>query len=501
MKTDNQDKRKERPFFGGRLLSVLFVSYLCVVGLISLLDENETVSVRENRMLKTFPAFSFSALPDGSYLKECEEAYNDTFPARERFIDAADGVRSALTWEGENGVLEAVKENEETEAMSEEEAEALRLAEEARKAEEARRAEEARLAEQAAKEEAERLRLEEAKRWPEFSDEGYEQFVENEQRQYAVLKTPKEDDGAAAGYRVMFVVQKSKAEARSAVDSIRAVQDAFPDSRMIPLLLPSSASFYAEEEYRTGAYSQEEWLEFVYHNLPKGMIKPDVFSALKEHTDEAIYYRSDHHWTQLGAWCIYDLLCDELQLGESVRPEELETTTYGSFVGNLAGQTSSKVFWQQPESSTVWLPKVTIELRIISNRKKFPDVWVEKPVYDDTKSNDYHVFIGGDNPMTVLETDAGTGRTALLFKDSYANCLVPWLAHHYDRITLMDPRHVNTSSANVILAQEYLAGERFDDVYFLQNISDAATAARSVGFSRLLVPEVNMAFRKKVGAA
>ncbi|HBA46694.1 MAG TPA: hypothetical protein DCZ91_02610, partial [Lachnospiraceae bacterium] len=31
----------------------------------------------------------------------------------------------------------------------------------------------------------------------------------------------------------------------------------------------------------------------------------DVYSALRRHAAEEIYYRTDHHWTTLGAWYGY----------------------------------------------------------------------------------------------------------------------------------------------------------------------------------------------------
>ena len=36
-----------------------------------------------------------------------------------------------------------------------------------------------------------------------------------------------------------------------------------------------------------------------------GVDTVDVFSALSAHSDENIYYRTDHHWTSLGAYYAY----------------------------------------------------------------------------------------------------------------------------------------------------------------------------------------------------
>ena len=40
----------------------------------------------------------------------------------------------------------------------------------------------------------------------------------------------------------------------------------------------------------------------------------DVRQTLAEHKDEYIYYRTDHHWTSLGAYYAYQQLCGALGL-------------------------------------------------------------------------------------------------------------------------------------------------------------------------------------------
>lgn len=46
----------------------------------------------------------------------------------------------------------------------------------------------------------------------------------------------------------------------------------------------------------------------------------DVRQTLAEHKDEYIYYRTDHHWTSLGAYYAYQQLCGTLGLIPSTLP-------------------------------------------------------------------------------------------------------------------------------------------------------------------------------------
>ena len=56
-------------------------------------------------------------------------------------------------------------------------------------------------------------------------------------------------------------------------------------------------------------------------------------------------------------------------------------------------------------------------------------------------SDQYAFFFGGNEPLITVQTDAATDDTLLVFKDSYANCFLPFLADSYKKITVVDPRY------------------------------------------------------------
>ena len=64
------------------ILLLVLVLAAAAIGVLSLVDQDATVSQTENRELAKLPAFSWSALLDGSFLKELETYYSDTFPGR-----------------------------------------------------------------------------------------------------------------------------------------------------------------------------------------------------------------------------------------------------------------------------------------------------------------------------------------------------------------------------------------------------------------------------------
>ena len=88
--------------------------------------------------------------------------------------------------------------------------------------------------------------------------------------------------------------------------------------------------------------------------------------------------------------------------------------------------------------------------------------------FDDflTKKDKYSYFLGGNHGICKIENKSlENGKKMLIIKDSYANCIVPFLAEHYSEITLVDPRYCSHTQIKTVNASEY------DDVLVLFNVS------------------------------
>ena len=75
------------------VICLILVLFLLVMGCISLFDRDATVSVVQDRQLKTFPEFRFTDILKGAFLEKVEEYYSDTFPGREALLEK-DGIVS-----------------------------------------------------------------------------------------------------------------------------------------------------------------------------------------------------------------------------------------------------------------------------------------------------------------------------------------------------------------------------------------------------------------------
>ena len=58
-----------------------------------------------------------------------------------------------------------------------------------------------------------------------------------------------------------------------------------------------------------------------------------------------------------------------------------------------------------------------------------------------SKKDKYVTFLNGNHGEVHIKSNANTGRTLLMFKDSYSHALAPLLASHFDEIVLLDLRY------------------------------------------------------------
>lgn len=78
-----------------------------------------------------------------------------------------------------------------------------------------------------------------------------------------------------------------------------------PNTKAYCLMAPTAIEFYAPSKYNTGvSKSQYEGMCYIYEQL-KDITPVNAYAEMAAHTDEYLYFRSDHHWTTLGAYYAY----------------------------------------------------------------------------------------------------------------------------------------------------------------------------------------------------
>lgn len=234
------------------------------------------------------------------------------------------------------------------------------------------------------------------------------------------------------------------------------------------LITPNQAQFYAPEYYHTGNYDQEAAIEYAYENMT-GVQTVDAYSKLEAHADEYIYFRTDHHWTALGAYYAYTAFCETAGL-EAVPLENFQTGRYENFVGTMYTFTKeysqSQNLLDNPDYVDYYLPVVESHARYFSDASMTDGIaiYVVNDEMSDSVGNKYLCFISGDTPLCRITTQAGTGRSCAVLKESYGNAFVPFLTSHYDTIYVIDPREFNGSNDPSFDLTGFVAEHEVDDV-------------------------------------
>lgn len=200
----------------------------------------------------------------------------------------------------------------------------------------------------------------------------------------------------------------------------------------------------------------------------------DVSPALLAHSGEPLYYKTDHHWTTYGARIAFEAIAPALGIDGAAMSYDTYAVS-ADFEGTLAAKSGCH---DTQDVIEIAVPRTDV----LFYRADEGDPARLATLYDDASlsgNDQYAVFLGGNAPRTDITTTAGTGRTLLLFKDSYANCFVQFLYPYFDRIILIDPRYYYAS------ADDVLRRESVTDVLFLYN---ANTFFMDRSLSEVLAP-------------
>ena len=185
----------------------------------------------------------------------------------------------------------------------------------------------------------------------------------------------------------------------------------------------------------------------------------DVTKTLESHSEEYLFYKTDHHWTSLGAAYAFQDIAGTMGITAPALEDYTVYTVSNTFEGTLSSKSGSH---SAKDTVQIYVPNTDIDYYVT-----YADSGENiSSLYDRDALNQkdhYTVFFGGNYSRVDITTTANTGRCLLLFKDSYANCMVQFLYPYFDHITMIDPRYYYDNLELVITS------ESITDVLLLYN--------------------------------
>lgn len=192
-------------------------------------------------------------------------------------------------------------------------------------------------------------------------------------------------------------------------------------------------------------YKEQKFYDALQQKLEKEDVLISVEPVLDAHKEEEIYYRTDHHWTTLGAWYAYEQYTKAVG-GDLQRAQGKKK--FRCISKDFYGTTYAKInYARQADKIEIYEPADTLRVVYNMGEKK------TKTLYDVSflkTADQYSVFTGGNQAVLEITGGIKNGKTLLLIKDSFANSILPFLAEDYEKLVVVDLRQLNVSGDRLL---------------------------------------------------
>ncbi len=386
----------------------------------------------EKRDLQPFPEFTVESFLDGSFTEGVSLWFADTYPAREALVKLSQNLQGlfGITPEVQlvGGGVQADEIPPEGEGGKKEESSS----------------------EQDGKEASSKSRL------------STEELVADVQ-QHLVGNLFVRGDTAYGLYYF------NEGGAQAYADAINWIaNDLDGQSNVYVMNIPTSGGIMLDEaEYEaTGASPQDEANKY-FTSLFNDKVKAvDIIPELKKHTDEYLFFRTDHHWTQLGAYYAYLEYCKarDTEPADVLKWRKLESgDMLGSFCSELGYPAEMTA---NPDTMFGYVPSSTNDLEYEDEAGAVYEANVIIDVSDWGEESKYLGYISGDRPFIRIDNPKRSdGPTCLVIKDSFGNAFVPNIVDDYQTVYVFDFRY---TTRNIC---DFARDNDIDDVLFANSIS------------------------------
>ncbi len=261
-------------------------------------------------------------------------------------------------------------------------------------------------------------------------------------------------------YLMQIPAEPNQEQHERNLKAINSFAEKHPDLNMVMTVAPNAVTVLADKLPENAPVRDQ--ISDLYHiaDTLTGVKVVDVTQTLKAHSKEYLYYRTDHHWTSLAAYYAFQTIAPELDITAPALEEYTIYPVSTTFEGTLSSKSGSHSALDTVE---IMVPKVGAEYYVTYNSDNNTNICslYHRPALD--VKDHYTVFFGGNYSRVDITTTVNRERNLLVFKDSYANCMIQFLYPYFDHIVMIDPRYYYDNVEHVITSRS------ITDVLFLYN--------------------------------
>lgn len=238
-------------------------------------------------------------------------------------------------------------------------------------------------------------------------------------------------------------------------------------SNVYSVIAPTSMGIQFPSELKAYSHSdnEKESTAKIFSYLDN--VKPVyVFEEMMKHKNEYIFYKSDHHWTALGAYYAYNAFCK----AKGIAPNDISdyrTGSYDNFYGTYYDKSDKSKEFSKPDVVDVYYPLSKNATLTFTNTEGDTFKWsIISDVTNYPSGSKYCTFVGADNPYSVINNpDVHNGQSCVLIKDSFGNAFAPFLTDHYEKVYIIDYRYWKGN------LRKFAVENNVTDVIFCNSIS------------------------------
>jgi hypothetical protein len=217
--------------------------------------------------------------------------------------------------------------------------------------------------------------------------------------------------------------------------------------RIFCAITPTVGTYKMPADYATYSNKEQENIGKIYQQLAPTIQSIPIAEELQKHQNEYIFYRTDHHWTGLGAYYAYIAFCKKAGLDAIGLDKMTKNSVEGAFLGTHYLKTNDKSLQTNADTVFYFVPKIE------ASATKWKDgKMIDTPLFQlkEIEKNRYLVFLGGDEPYMQIKSSVKNGKTILLIKNSYGNALASYLVANYENILIVDYRYFKLNLLDMI---------------------------------------------------
>lgn len=265
------------------------------------------------------------------------------------------------------------------------------------------------------------------------------------------------------GYLFEGFEKPNEENEKNNIEAINSFMEKHSDINTTFMLIPISSTVLKEKLPKNAPILDEKiYVDEFEKSLDSRINFIYPYDTMRFHKKEYIYYKTDHHWTTLGAYYAYEELCEKLELDKKNLDDYTKVLATDEFYGTLYSKGLFKV--KKGDDVYVYINEDEKDESIITyteEKKKSASFYNTNKLKEKNK---YDLFLDGNHPLVEIENvNVNNDKKLLMIKDSYANSFVEFLTPFFSEIVMLDPRYYYND------IEELISEKEFTDIIYLYN--------------------------------